>query len=206
MTVPFGRRLPAPTGATGARPAAPIAHRVAARITDWVIVALVAHSFNIVWAPTVLEIDQPGVFEPIRDYDATLALMTVVVIMLWEILWLLAEGATPGKQLFGLYVLDPTSHRGTVEPEAAVRRNVHRLLLILPFGWIAVALSSGASLVLMQDDETHRPSLMDRIARTTVHRLPPRSPRWTPWLGVFLVVLIGGRAVAFVIHRELTLL
>ena len=121
MTVPFGRRLPAPPPPT-ARPVASIPHRAAARVIDWAVVALVAHSFNIVWAPTVLEIDRPGLFEPIRDYDATLALMTVVVIMLWEILWLLAEGATPGKQLLGLYVLDPASFRGTVEPEAAVRR------------------------------------------------------------------------------------
>lgn len=179
---------------------------MAARIVDWAVVALVAHSFNIVWAPSVLEIDRPGLLEPMRDYDATLALMTVVVIMLWEILWLLAEGATPGKQLLGLYVLDPASYRGTVEPESAVRRNVHRLLLILPFGWIAVALSSGASLLLMQDDASQRSSLMDRLAQTTVHRLPPRSPRWTPWLGVFVVTLIGGRAIAFVIHGELILL
>ena len=107
MTVPFGRRLPAPAKPT-ARPVASIPHRVAARIVDWAVVALVVHSFNIVWVPTVLEIERPGVFDPIREYDATLALMTVVVIMLWEILWLLAEGATPGKQLLGLYAVSYT--------------------------------------------------------------------------------------------------
>ena len=112
----------------------------------------------------------------------------------------MSEGATPGKQLLGLYVTDPDSLRGTVELIPAIKRNLHRALAIVPFGWILVGATSFASLVLMVNDPIGRQSLMDRVAGTTVHRLPPGSPRLTPWLQVWLVLFVGLRAAAAILN------
>jgi len=103
----------------------------------------------------------------------------------------MSEGASPGKQLLGLYVVDPSSEIGRVEPFTAFKRTIHRVIEIVPFGVFALAALSAGSLILMFQDRAKRQSVMDRFAGTTVHRLPPGSPRLTPWLQVWIVTAIG---------------
>ena len=177
--------------------------RAVARIIDFVLAMLLASAAHRIWAPRLLEAGEYRTDGLLRgdeilptELGATSLLAVVAVFVLWELYWLLSEGATPGKQLLGLYVSDPDSLRGTVELVPAIKRNLHRGLAVIPFGWIMVAATSMASLVLMVNDPIGRQSLMDRVAGTTVHRLPPGSPRLTPWLQVWLVLFIGLRVAA----------
>lgn len=191
-----------PSGNRKGRPLASIPLRAAARTIDFVLAMLLATSAHRLWAPLLLGEDAKPTKGLLSEADLvpedlapTALLATVIIFVVWELYWLLAEGATPGKQLMGLYVSDPTSQRGTVEAVPAIKRNLHRAIAVVPFGWLIVAATSLASLVLMQSDTARRQSLMDRVAGTTVHRLAPGSPRWTPWLRVwvrlFVVLRVG---------------
>lgn len=201
------RTQPVAPPAPRLRPVASLIERVIARTIDFVLIMILASAAHRVWAPRVLEADEydtSGVFRlneilP-NNAAATVMLATVAIAVLWELYWLLAEGATPGKQLLGLYISDPSSARGTVELLPAIKRNLHRAIAIIPFGWLAVAATSVASLVLMFDDRIGRQSLMDRFANTTVHRLPPGSPRFTPWLRVWLTIVVALRGLAWLIN------
>lgn len=189
------------------RPLAAIPLRALARAIDFVLAMLLASAAHRLWTPRVLDDDAVSNDGLLRvdeifptEFTPTVLLATVVVFVLWELYWLLSEGATPGKQLVGLYVSDPNSLRGTVEFVPAVKRNLHRAIAIVPFGWVAVAISSVVSLVLMFDDRSHRRSLMDRFAGTTVHRLPPGSPRFTPWLRVWGTLFVALRLAAWLLN------
>lgn len=189
------------------RPVASLIERVIARAIDFVLIMILASAAHRVWAPRILEADDfdtEGLFrlsEILPNNAApTVLLATVIIAVVWELYWLLAEGATPGKQLLGLYVSDPSSVRGTVELMPGLKRNLHRWVAVIPFGWLAVAATSVGSLVLMFDDRVGRQSLMDRFANTTVHRLPSGSPRFTPWLRVWLTLVIALRGLAWIIN------
>ncbi len=125
-------------------------------------------------------------------------MVTVVASLIWELYWLLSEGASPGKQLLGLYVLDPTSELGRVEPVTALKRVAHRPIEIIPFGAILLGVLSAVSLFFMFQDRDQHQSVMDRLAGTTVHRLPPGSPRFTPWFRVWFILILAIFAAAFV--------
>lgn len=192
---------------TPPRAAAPIPLRVAARAIDFVLAMALASAAHRVWAPRVLEEGNYHTDGLLRvdeifptDLGAASLLAVVAVFVLWELYWLLSEGATPGKQLLGLYVSDPDSLRGTVELIPAVKRNLHRTLGVIPYGWVLIGLTSVASLTLMVNDRVGRQSLMDRLAGTTVHRLPPGSPRLTPWLPVWFGLFIGLRFAASLLN------
>ncbi|MEM7091930.1 MAG: RDD family protein [Actinomycetota bacterium] len=189
------------------RPLAPIPMRIAARAIDFVIVMILASAINRAWMPRVLGADAYDTTGLLRldeilpeEAGATQLLALVVIAILWELYWLLSEGATPGKQLLGLYVSDPGSERGTVELLPASKRNIHRAVGVIPFGWLLILASSVGSLVLMFNDRLDRQSLMDRFAGTTVHRLPAGSPRLTPWFQVWLVLLAVAHLVGWILN------
>lgn len=189
---------------------APLHLRVIARVVDYVLASIIASAVARIWVPRVLS-PEDYLNNNVLDIDGLRNAIdsplfwasTIAVTMVWEIAWLLYEGATPGKQLCGLFVHDPDSPIGTVRVWPAVRRNVHRLVLIIPFGWIGVGMLSLASLVLMVNDPLRRQSVMDRVGGTTVHRLKGTNPRFSPWLAVFLVSYLGLGLIAAVVNRSL---
>ena len=192
------------------RPIASIPHRIVARIADGAIFGIALGFLHQTWIPVVYDeatLDSyrtetgslafPSVLLD-GDIAGTVLLVSVVLAMLWELYWLLSEGASPGKQLLGLYVLDPTSELGRVEPVTALKRVLHRPVEIIPFGVVILGALSAVSLFFMfQDRDQHR-SVMDRFAGTTVHRLPPGSPRFTPWFRVWFSIIVLILATAFV--------
>lgn len=202
---PHTQPAPAPRPKTPPAPrkVAAIPYRVAARVFDLMLFLALAWLANRLWVPRVLDSEMPNLSTfvdaalfPVGDgfeLQTTVLAATALMGLMWELFWLLSEGATPGKQLLGLFVHDPASRLGRVEPIAAIKRNIHRVVNLIPFGSVIVGLLSLASLVLMAQDRERRQSVMDRFADTTVYRLPPGSPRFTPWLRVAI-----GLAVAFV--------
>lgn len=184
---------------------APLYLRIAARCVDFVLAGLLASAAARIILPRVLSAED-FVTDGLFDFGALLDVLdspiflasSIAITSFWEIAWLLYEGATPGKQLFGLFVHDAKSPIGTVRLSSAVRRNVHRLIDVVPFGAIANVALSLVSLVLMTNDVERRQSVMDRAAKTTVHRLKGTNPRFSPWLSVFLVCYLGLRLIAFV--------
>ena len=191
------------------RQLASIPHRIAARVADSIIFGIALTFLHQAWIPVVYDeatlaeyttewgsLTFPSVLLE-GDIAGTALLVSVVVGVLWELYWLLSEGASPGKQLLGLYVLDPTSELGRVEPVTALKRVVHRPVEIIPFGAIILGALSAVSLFFMFQDRDQHQSVMDRVAGTTVRRLPPGSPRFTPWFRVWicLILLIFAAAV-----------
>ena len=76
---------------------------------------------------------------------------------------------------------------------------MRRLVLVLAILiGTAVGILSAVSLFFMFEDRDDRKSVMDRVAGTTVHRLPPGSPRFTPWLRVWITIMVLILAAAFV--------
>ncbi len=192
------------------RPLASIPHRVAARIADGAIFGIALTMLHQTWIPVVYD---EATLDTYRNETGSLAfpsallegdnagtvlLVSVVLAVLWELYWLLSEGASPGKQLMGLYVLDPTSELGRVEPVTALKRVTHRPVEIIPFGAVILGALSAVSLFFMFQDRDRRQSVMDRFAGTTVHRLPPGSPRFTPWFRIWFSLILAILAVAFV--------
>lgn len=192
------------------RPLASIPHRIAARIADGAIFGLMLTFLHQTWIPVAYDeatLDSystesgslafPSVLLD-SDIAGTVLLVSVVLAALWELYWLLSEGASPGKQLLGLYVLDPTSELGRVEPVTALKRVAHRPVEIIPFGAVILGALSAVSLFFMFQDRDRHQSVMDRFAGTTVHRLPPGSPRFTPWFRIWFSLIVLILAAAFV--------
>jgi len=198
-------KAPAPIHGTTA-PIAPLHLRVIARAVDYVLAGFIASACARGVLPLLLSPEEfvaEGIFDVRALLDALDSplfwAISIAATTVWEVAWLLYEGATPGKQLCGLFVHDPGSPIGTVRVWPAVKRNVHRLVLIVPFGFVGVGALTFASLVLMVNDAPRRQSVMDRFAHTTVHRLKGSSPRFSPWVAVFLVSLFAIRLVALVV-------
>ena len=192
------------------RPIASIPHRIAARLADGAIFGIVLTFLHQTWIPVVYDevtldaystesgsLAFPSVLLD-GDIAGTVLLVSVVLGLLWELYWLLSEGASPGKQLLGLYVLDPTSELGRVEPVTALKRVAHRPIEIIPFGALILSALSAVSLFFMFQDRDQHQSVMDRFAGTTVHRLPPGSPRFTPWFRIWFSLIVLILAAAFV--------
>ena len=192
------------------RPIASIPHRILARIADAFIFGIAIRFFHQTWIPVAYDETTLDAYTTetgslafpslLLDSDiaGTVLLVTVVASLIWELYWLLSEGASPGKQLLGLYVLDPTSELGRVEPVTALKRVAHRPIEIIPFGAILLGVLSAVSLFFMFQDRDQHQSVMDRLAGTTVHRLPPGSPRFTPWFRVWFILILAIFAAAFV--------
>jgi len=110
------------------RQLASIPHRIAARVADSIIFGIALTFLHQTWIPVVYDeatlaeyttewgsLTFPSVLLE-GDIAGTALLVSVVVGVLWELYWLLSEGASPGKQLLGLYVLDPTSESAARKP------------------------------------------------------------------------------------------
>lgn len=188
---------------------APIWARIGARAVDFVLAFVVAGSLARAAVPRGLMSEfEDGSLVGFRDLASSETIMyagvlSALVFFVWEFLWLVTEGATPGKQLFGLYVVDPASDRGSVSPMVALKRSAHRVLYLIPtVSWVTAIIGSATSLVMMASDGSRHQSLMDRFANTTVRRLPPGSPRWSPWFRVWVLTVVGLRLAALAMNWD----
>lgn len=175
-------------------------YRVAARVADWIIVGGIAAALNLLWAPGVLDIDEVTAASLSPFAHPLLMVAFAITYTVWEFIWLLTEGATPGKQLFGLYVLDPKSRRGLVEATTAFKRLALRVLFVLPYGWLLVLAGSALSMALMADDRAGRRTMMDRVATTTVRRLPRGTQRFAQWFWIWVTIQIVCAIVYWILY------
>ncbi len=180
--------------------------RIAARIADSAIAVAVVTSINKLVAVPGIPGDLGDLrFDDLSDGDIFLAatIFTSLAFFVWEFLWLITEGATPGKQLLGLYVRDLDGARETVSPVPAIKRNAQRLIYAVPWlGITAMIGVSAVSIVLMQRKAETRPSVMDLFAKTSVRRLPAGSPRFTPWLQVTIGLIVATRGLAYLLDTD----
>lgn len=96
----------------------------------------------------------------------------IVAFFAWEWAWVSQRGATPGKQLAGLYVVtnDPSNPNDPLpSPQLAARRFAYRALFGIPIlGFLIWSLEAFVSLWYMREDTEKHRSLPDRLAGTRV--------------------------------------
>ncbi len=164
----------------------------------WIIVA----AFSMIWMPTALgdRFDTLWSLRPSDLVDAsTLVPYTIFatsIAAVFEFFWLITEGATPGKQLVGLYVAELDGDREALAPVPALRRNIHRIVYLVPWlGQIVAIVLVAVSLASMARHDDQR-SIMDLAAATRVRKLPAGSPRWSPWVAVVAMIVVACAALS----------
>lgn len=132
--------------------------RTAGRLIDWVIMAGLA---------AVLGWIGIGVF--IEAVEFWRGAVTVAAFFVWEVVFVAVLGATPGKLLLGMRVID--AETGVTPPglSVAAKRNAHRPLSLVPgIGQALNGLIGLISAERMEKDPEERRSVMDRVANTRV--------------------------------------
>jgi uncharacterized RDD family membrane protein YckC len=124
--------------------------RTGAFLIDWAVVLLLS-----AFIATGANADDAGRF-----------VILLVVISLYELGFLLAIGATPGKMAIRMHIADPEGKR--LDPDKLILRYLIFFVGIL----LIVGIPVSAVMVLT---DPHRRALHDRIAGTRVH---PGRPAW----------------------------
>lgn len=99
--------------------------------------------------------------------SATAAILSLMVTVAYEVGMIAALGATVGKLVAGVRVVDPT---GTYPPGSvtAIRRWAPNLLVLIPVLGIALALATMLASLLWIFTDDRRRSIFDRVAPTFV--------------------------------------
>lgn len=163
--------------------------RVGARVIDWVILGILMGLLMIVaFAGSIEDVinqiqiaSETGEAVEVEDVplpNAFIGFFVSALPFLWDTLWIIAKGATPGKLMTGARIVNAKAmvwERAT--PLQAVLRNCHRLMFLL--GYISTGLGNLSQLVtfaiflvsfiLLFTDSSHR-TVMDRAAQTLVVR------------------------------------
>ena len=131
--------------------------RIGARLIDLVI--LIGVSILV----RALVDDDIGAATP----SATAAILSLMVTVAYEVGMIAALGATVGKLVAGVRVVDPT---GSYPPSSttAIRRWLPNLLTLIPVLGIALALATLLASLLWIFTDDHRRSIFDRVGPTFV--------------------------------------
>ena len=138
--------------------------RLGARFIDGVIIIVIT---------TIVAVGIGGssAFSGSTDIDGATViagLVGAVIAFLWEALFIRSMGATPGKLMLGMQVVDADSGDSPPADPTPWMRSANKLLGLIPLLGGLVSLVIGVvSLIFLFSDDEHR-TVMDRIGGTRV--------------------------------------
>lgn len=138
--------------------------RMGARIIDVIILAIIGTVIAVVFG---VGVSGSAAFETNGSAIAT-GIVSAIVGFLWDALFVSKMGATPGKLMLGMQVVDASTGMSPPADPTGWKRAANRLLGIIPILGSLIAFVVGlVSLIFLFTDD-NRQTVMDRFASTMV--------------------------------------